>query len=83
MTLNPLAHIDPIGFLAVLLIGFGWAKPVPVNSRNYRNYKRGEAIVSLAGVTMNLLLAIVFSAAYVILFRLYITGSYSGLKMGF
>jgi len=82
MTLNPLAHIDPIGFLAVLLIGFGWAKPVPVNSRNYRNYKAGEAIVSLAGVTMNLLLAIVFSAAYVILFRLYITGSYSWLENG-
>ena len=82
MTMNPLKHIDPIGFLAILLIGFGWAKPVPVNSRNYRNYKRGEVIVSLAGVTMNLLLAIVFSAAYVILFRLYRTGSYSWLENG-
>ena len=66
MTLNPFAHIDPIGLLMILLVGFGWAKPVPVNSRNYRNYKAGEAIVSLAGVTMNLLLAIVFSGLYVL-----------------
>jgi Zn-dependent protease len=66
MTLNPLAHIDPIGFIMILLVGFGWAKPVPVNSRNYRNYKAGEAIVSLAGVTMNLLLAVVFSGLFVL-----------------
>ena len=66
MTLNPIAHIDPIGFLSLLLFGFGWAKPVPVNSRNFRNYKRGEAIVSLAGVFMNLLLAILFSALIVL-----------------
>ena len=39
LTLNPIAHIDPIGFLSLLLLGFGWAKPVPVNSRNFRNYK--------------------------------------------
>lgn len=61
MTLNPLAHIDPYGLLLIFFVGFGWAKPVPVNSRNFRNYKKGEAIVSLAGVTMNLLLAIVFT----------------------
>ncbi len=66
MTLNPLAHIDPIGFLMILLAGFGWAKPVPVNSHNYRNYKKGEAIVSLAGVCMNLLLVILFSALFVL-----------------
>jgi Zn-dependent protease len=72
MTMNPLKHIDPIGFVMILLVGFGWAKPVPVNPRNYRNYKRGEAIVSLAGVTMNLLLAIAFSAAFVIFYRLYL-----------
>ncbi len=66
LTLNPLAHIDPIGFLMILLAGFGWAKPVPVNSRNYRNYKQGEAIVSLAGVFMNLLLVVLFSGLYVL-----------------
>ncbi len=66
MTLNPLAHIDPIGFLMLLFVGFGWAKPVPVNSRNYRNYKAGEAIVSLAGVAMNLLLVLLFSGLYLL-----------------
>lgn len=82
MTLNPLKHIDPIGFLMVLIAGFGWAKPVPVNPRNYRNYKTGEAIVSLAGVTMNFLLAIVFSIALIPLFRMYASGQYSWLENG-
>lgn len=59
MTLNPLAHIDPIGFILLVLFGFGWAKPVPVNPRNYKNFKKGEIVVSLAGVTMNLILAVV------------------------
>ena len=61
MTMNPFAHLDLLGFLSMLILGFGWAKPVPVNSRNFRNFKRGEAIVSLAGVFMNLLLVIAFS----------------------
>ena len=68
LTLNPIPHIDPIGSILVpailsLMPGgliFGWAKPVPVNPRNFRNFKRGDIIVSLAGVAVNLLLAIVF-----------------------
>ena len=56
MTLNPIAHIDPIGFLMLLLLGFGWAKPVPVNPRNYRNYRKGEFIVSFAGIFTNLII---------------------------
>lgn len=70
MTLNPIAHIDPLGFLSLLFFGFGWAKPVPVNSRNFRNYKVGEAIVSLAGVTMNLILVLVMSAVLIAFGRL-------------
>lgn len=58
MTLNPIAHIDPTGFILLLIAGFGWAKPVPVNPRNYRNYRRGEFIVSFAGIFMNLMLAL-------------------------
>lgn len=69
LTLNPIPHLDPVGSLlvpAVLMLmpgGFilGWAKPVPVNPRNFRNYKRGDILVSLAGVTVNFLLAIVFA----------------------
>lgn len=70
VTLNPVAHLDPVGSVllpALGLIGggmlFGWAKPVPVNTRKFRNYKRGDLIVSLAGVTANALLALVFTAA--------------------
>lgn len=59
MTLNPLKHIDPIGFICLLLFRFGWAKPVPVNSRNYKNFKKGTILVSLAGITANFALAII------------------------
>jgi Zn-dependent protease len=60
LTLNPLKHLDPFGFLCLLLIGFGWAKPVMINPRNFRNPKRDDIIVSLAGVVMNLITAIFF-----------------------
>ena len=66
MTLNPLAHFDVFGFLCLLLVGFGWAKPVPVNSRNFKNFRRDDIIVSLAGITMNLLIAFVFSFVYIL-----------------
>lgn len=56
ITLNPLKHLDPIGFLCMLFAGFGWAHPVPVNPNNYRNYRKDDLKVSLAGITANLLL---------------------------
>lgn len=56
LTVNPLKHLDPMGTILMLLVGFGWARPVPVNPRNYRNYRRDDLKVSLAGVAMNLLL---------------------------
>ena len=59
MTLNPFAHIDWVGFLCLMLFGFGWAKPVPVNPRNFRNYRRDEILVSLAGVAMNFVLLLI------------------------
>ena len=67
MTLNPIAHIDPLGILLLFVVGFGWAKPVPVNPRNYRNYRRGEFTVSFAGIFMNLLLALFAALAAVVL----------------
>ena len=55
LTLNPLAHIDPIGFLLLIVAGFGWAKPVPVNPRNFRGNKRlADFVVSVAGIATNL-----------------------------
>ena len=56
MTINPLAHLDLIGFAMMMLAGFGWAKPVPVNPYNFRNFRRDDLKVSLAGITMNLIL---------------------------
>jgi Zn-dependent protease len=59
LTLNPRAHIEPIGIILALFAGFGWARPVPVNPRAfYPNEKRGLVIVSLAGPLMNLLIAL-------------------------
>jgi Zn-dependent protease len=66
MTLNPIAHFDLFGFLCLLLVGFGWAKPVPINSRNFKHFKRDDIIVSLAGITMNLIVAFLFSFIYVL-----------------
>lgn len=80
MTVNPFAHLDLLGFLSMLLLGFGWAKPVPVNPRNYRIYKKGEAVVSLAGVFMNLLLAIAFSALTLFFLWLTVNKSYAWLS---
>ncbi len=57
LSLNPLKHIDPIGMLLMLLVGFGWAKPVPIDPRNFRDYKKGMITVSLAGVIANFIMA--------------------------
>lgn len=57
MTLNPLAHLDPLGALLFVIVGFGWAKPVPVDVRNFRQPVRDAALVALAGPASNLILA--------------------------
>ena len=56
LTLNPINHIDPIGLGCLVLIGLGWAKPVPINPRYYKHPRRDDLLVSLAGITMNLIL---------------------------
>lgn len=57
LTLNPIKHLDPIGTICMLLFGFGWAKPVPVNSRYYRKPRAYMALVAAAGPLSNILLA--------------------------
>lgn len=69
LTLNPRVHFDPFGFFAAALFGFGWAKPVPVNSMRFRKYKKGMAWVAVSGVLVNLALAIVFGAIYVVFIK--------------
>lgn len=61
LTLNPIKHIDPIGLLALIIIHIGWAKPVPINTMNFKSRKSGTILVSIAGPLTNLLLAILFA----------------------
>jgi len=66
LNLNPMSHIDPIGFMLLMFAGFGWGKPVQINPRNFnRNVRmdKGEAIVSIAGPLMNFILAIISALA--------------------
>lgn len=61
VTLNPVAHVDPFGLLALFFIGFGWGKPVVVDDRNFKHMRRDGLIVDLAGVTTNFVLAVIFA----------------------
>lgn len=60
LTINPLAHLDLLGCLMIILVGFGYAKPVPVNMRNFKNPKAGMAITALAGPLSNIVMAFFF-----------------------
>ena len=64
LSLNPLKHLDPIGFLCMMLVGYGWAKPVPINTRNFRDHKKGMALSAAAGPLSNLLMGIVSAVFY-------------------
>ncbi len=59
MTINPTKHLDLIGTLCMIVFGFGWAKPVPINARNFDNPKKGMAITGIAGPLANLILGII------------------------
>lgn len=61
LTVNPLAHIDPLGFVALLLVGFGWGRPVMIDAGYYKKRRRDEFLVAIAGVTMNLIVAVLLS----------------------
>jgi len=64
LTLNPIKHLDPIGTLMMLFFGFGYAKPVPINMRNFRKPRRDLCLVSIAGPLSNLVLAFVWLMIY-------------------
>ncbi len=66
LTLDPRAHLDPIGTLALLLVGFGWGKPTPFDPFNLRNIKRDSALIAVAGAASNFLLAFVFALPYLV-----------------
>ena len=64
VTLNPIKHLDPIGTMLLLFVGFGWGRPVPFNPANLNNPKRDAALISFAGPGSNFLLAILFAILY-------------------
>jgi len=64
LTLNPLRHLNLIGTLAIVLLGFGWAKPVPINPDNFRDRRKGTLLVSIAGPGANLVLALLLAALF-------------------
>lgn len=66
LSLNPLRHIDPVGFLMMVTVRFGWAKPVPVDMRYFKNPKLGMAITALAGPVSNLLLSMAALMLYAV-----------------
>ena len=69
LSLNPLRHLDPMGMLMMVVFRFGWAKPVPVDMRYFKNPKRGMALTALAGPASNVLIAIVFLFLYGLFYR--------------
>lgn len=64
VTLNPIKHLDPMGSLCMLVFGYGWAKPVPINARNFRNPKYGMAYTAIAGPISNILLGTIGTILY-------------------
>ena len=85
LTLNPIAHLDVLGTILMFLVGFGWARPVPVNALNFKDPKKGMLLVASAGPLSNVLMAIIAG----ILLRLYLPNllneghSVSGLESTF
>lgn len=83
LTLNPIQHLDPIGTLLIFIFGFGWARPVPVNRRNFRNPRLGGILVSLMGPISNFILAIIGTGIFYVLVATGVEGSLHPLVIQF
>lgn len=79
LTLNPLKHIDPMGLIFLMIFGYGWAKPVPINTRYFRKPKRDMALTAAAGPAANLLLGLVNAVLFGLFLGLYHAQAYLGL----
>lgn len=75
LTLNPVKHFDPVGFVMCALVGFGWARPVPINTANFRRYKLGLFTTAIAGVVTNYIMALIFCPFYLLCDK-YLGGGY-------
>lgn len=72
MTLNPFRHLDPVGYVLCAAVGFGWAKPVPIDPYNFKNYKRGMFTTAVAGVITNYIVAFFAYMFFVIALRIFV-----------
>ena len=72
LSLNPLAHLDPIGALCIFFIGFGWGKPVQVNPIRFKNYRKGMALTAAAGPISNIIMGLIGIVLYKLLIHLYV-----------
>lgn len=81
-TLNPMAHFDKVGLICFVLARFGWAKPVPVNPNNFRNYKKGCILVSIAGVLCNYITAFIAFPLFVLSLNIPEFGLYTDVLQG-
>lgn len=77
LTLNPIKHLDPVGALCMLIFHFGWAKPVPINARNFKNPRKGFAISALAGPAVNLVTSFISAFVYLLIFSIFSKLTYS------
>ncbi len=75
LTINPLKHLNPIGFICMLLFGFGWANPVPINTRHFKNPRVGMALSALAGPISNLLMALIHAVLLKIITHLFVNNT--------
>lgn len=82
LSLNPLHHLDPLGTALLFFAGFGWAKPVPVDPRYFKHKHRDDLLVSVAGITMNLLLFLAFYTLYYAVLRVAVSNGYLALWRG-
>ncbi len=69
LTLNPIAHLDIIGAIMLFIANIGWAKPVPINPYNFKDFKRGTALTAAAGPAANAIIAIIFAVIYNMIFK--------------
>lgn len=75
LTLNPAKHFDLLGVIMVVCVGFGYAKPVPINPNNFRSYRKGCILVSIAGVATNIIISFLATGFYVLFYKLSINAA--------
>ena len=76
LSLNPLHHLDPLGTMLLFVAGFGWAKPVPIDPRYFKHKHRDDLLVSIAGITMNVLLFLAFYTLYYAALRIAVSSGF-------